>query len=122
MTPSGLFAGLAGTLLLIAVLLYRAAWMMEREDAKRWERRARAAGWHPEITPQIADRIMSNLFPRPMGAPSVVKEVERLREYREHRALRGIDHHRRHEVAATCDSEAAREILTRTCGGLEVDE
>lgn len=116
--------------LLIVVGLYRSAWMRQTAEAKTWERRARAAGWCPVITPEIAERIKNDLFPRPMGARgwddaaslSTARDVASLRAWRERRAVTGCDHTKRHFAEGVTDSECAREILQFTMGGYEVDE
>lgn len=147
MTPS-LWLGAAALVLVFFATAYRWAWQKEYALAKQWERRARAAGWCPVITPQIATRIMGDLFgkpvyenplldtslpptfAKPLGARgwddaaslSAEADVSRLREWRKHRALRGIDHHTRHYAEGTIPSEWAREVMVFCNGGLEVDE
>jgi hypothetical protein len=132
MTPSlWWFSGIGAACFFVGLVwCYRAAWKSADQESRMWERRARAAGWRPTITPKIADRIMGDLFPRPMGARpmedaasfSTARDVATLREWREHRAVKGIDHHTRHFAEGVTDSECAREILQFTVGGYEVEE
>lgn len=107
--------GLGLGVCLTMALLYRSAWKDAEQEARAWERRARAAGWCPPISPDIATRIMADIF-----APSTVRDVAREREWRERRALQGIDHHTRHFAEGVTASEWARECMTFCIGGVEV--
>lgn len=108
--------------------------MAYRRDALMW--RARAQHWfdvsrgdRTVITSEQAERIMANLFPRPMGARaacdaqslSTVEDVASLRAWREHRALKSIDHTTRHSVDAVTDGEAATEIMQFCVGPMECE-
>jgi hypothetical protein len=76
------------------------------------------------IPPEKAPSVLRDIF-RPMGVPSTERDVEQerlARQARRQRALTQPFHTTRFTVDATNDSEAAREILTSCCGGLEVEE
>jgi hypothetical protein len=128
MTPSlWWFSGMA--VLVCVAAIYRWAWKGADRDARTWERRAWAAGYCPKVPASRAPAILREIF-RPLGARpredaaslSTQADVSRLREWREHRATKGIDHHTRHFAEGVTDSECAREILQFTVGGWEIDQ
>jgi hypothetical protein len=135
MTPSlWWFSGIGATCFFVGLVwCYRAAWKDADQESRMWERRARAAGWMPSISEAKAHALMSDLFPgkfmRPLGARpredaaslSTQADVSRLREWREHRATKGIDHHTRHFAEGAVASEWATEVMQLCVGPLEIE-
>ena len=128
MTALLIVAGYLGVSVLVA------CWQVARQgdigEAARRER-CRLAAERIErgayrLTNAQAEHLMGDLFPRPMGAPSIVEDVQRLREWREHRALRGVDHRWLHAVEdlpneQAFDAIAADQILSFCVGGYEIE-
>lgn len=120
-------------LCLAGALLYRWAYLDAVSVGKMWERRARAAGWLPQISETQARTLMADLFPsrfaRPMGARpredalslSTAADVQRLRAWRQRRAVTSRDHLTKHFAEGVTGSEWATEVMHLCVGPLEVE-